>query len=234
MACFCLSTFDLANDNEPKDLMLKWRLAWPMLLWGWAAHHKWHFAERPHVARFPRWFIRLREEPPMITAWNLARCAVAALRCRPPPWHEEAEAEEEEEEKEEEEEEVVEDDTFTRRLAMFIGLFSVYICWALFTWFIFVYGMLIYQGLGSGAENGFSRSFGISFALNQAAEWREIVTATAKAVLLAAILDRLFLTPHEVWMEGALDLMSIQAVILEQKLGWAGRGACRVSYAGVR
>jgi hypothetical protein len=221
VAFFCLSMFDFANDNEPRDVMLKWRVAWPMLVWGWAAHHKWHFAEEPHVARFPRWFIRLREEPPAITLWNLGRCAVAAICCRPPPWHEEEAAAEEGEA--EEVEQVVEDDTRFRRCAMLVGLVAIYVCWACFSWFIFTYGMLIYKGLGSGAEQGFTRSFGVSFGLNQASEMRDVVTAAAKAVLLAAILDRLLLTPHEVWMETALDLISVQAVILEQKLGLAGR-----------
>ena len=51
---------------------------------------------------------------------------------------------------------------YKRTLAL-AGFIGVYVTWALFAWFIFVYGMLIYKLLGDQAQSEFARSWGVSY-----------------------------------------------------------------------
>ena len=50
-----------------------------------------------------------------------------------------------------------------KRIIALTGFIGVYVTWAIFAWFIFVYGMLIYKLLGDQAQNEFARSWGISY-----------------------------------------------------------------------
>jgi hypothetical protein len=63
--------------------------------------------------------------------------------------------------------------------------------------------MKVYTLLGEGAESSFARSFGVSFGINQATEWQDIAKEALKAVIIMAILERVFLSPHLSWLEGA-------------------------------
>ena len=45
-----------------------------------------------------------------------------------------------------------------KRVIALTGFFGVYVTWALFAWFIFVYGMLIYKLLGDQAQQEFARA----------------------------------------------------------------------------
>ena len=58
-----------------------------------------------------------------------------------------------------------------RRLTAF-GLAGVWLVWAIFAWFIFTYGILIYKLLGEGAEASFASSWGVSYGVGAAAEWK--------------------------------------------------------------
>ena len=87
-----------------------------------------------------------------------------------------------------------------RRLTAF-GLAGVWLVWAIFAWFIFTYGMLIYKLLGEGAEQSFSSSFGVSYGVGAAAEWKDIGKEAAKAALILVILERLHLTNPVAWLE---------------------------------
>ena len=62
-------------------------------------------------------------------------------------------------------------------------------------------GMLIYRLLGEDAESSFARSWGISYGINAAAEWKDVAIEAAKAAVILAILERLFLTSNASWLE---------------------------------
>ena len=109
-----------------------------------------------------------------------------------------------------------------RRLTAF-GLAGVWLVWAIFSWFIFTYGMLIYKLLGEGAESAFASSWGVSYGVGAAAEWKVRVAVTifgssdfvdcavsfaqdigkeaAKAAVILVILERLHLTSPVAWLE---------------------------------
>ena len=86
-----------------------------------------------------------------------------------------------------------------KRVLSAVGIGGVYVCWAVFSWyafcsalssarvdprshapatpafahrFVFTYGMLIYRLLGEQAEQEFARSWGVSYGINAAAEWK--------------------------------------------------------------
>jgi hypothetical protein len=125
-----------------------------------------------------------------------------------------------------------------KRVVTFTGVAGAYLCWALFTWFIFVrawsglrvhalrsrradalcalqtYGSLIYRLLGEGAEVSFANSWGVSYGLSSAAEWQQIVTEALKGALILAILERMCLTGASEWLEEALDYYSLQALFI--------------------
>ena len=63
--------------------------------------------------------------------------------------------------------------------------------------------MVVYRLLGQGAVNAFARSFGVSYALNQATEWQDIAKEALKAVFVMLILERLFISSPVGWIEGA-------------------------------
>ena len=65
--------------------------------------------------------------------------------------------------------------------------------------------MLIYRLLGEDAESSFARSFGISYGINAAAEWKDVATEAAKAAVILAILERFFLTSNASWLEARAD-----------------------------
>jgi hypothetical protein len=71
--------------------------------------------------------------------------------------------------------------------------------------------MLCYKLLGDEAQSSFARSWGISYGVGAAAEWKDIVTEAAKAAILLAILERLFLTRPASWVESNVDYLSTQA-----------------------
>jgi hypothetical protein len=105
---------------------------------------------------------------------------------------------------------------------------------------------LIYRLLGSDAEQSFARSWGVSYGLNAASEWKarrtrsqvrrvlalthclralcvteqDILIEALKGALLLAILERLVLTSNASWLEEHIDYMSLQA-----------RAACALSCA---
>jgi hypothetical protein len=91
------------------------------------------------------------------------------------------------------------------------------------TWFIFTYGILVYRLLGQAAVDSFAQSFGVSYALNQVTEWQDIVKAAFKAIFVMLILERLFLSSPVGWIEEHIDYLSVQAVMLRDKLSLTGR-----------
>ena len=69
--------------------------------------------------------------------------------------------------------------------------------------------MLIYKLLGDQAQSEFTRSWGISYGMNAATEWKDIVVEAVKATVILIILERLFLTRNSSWLEEHMDYLSI-------------------------
>jgi hypothetical protein len=88
-----------------------------------------------------------------------------------------------------------------KRAVAAAGVLGTYACWAVFTWFIFAYGQAIYTLLGGDAQGEFARSWGISYALNTATEWRAVAETAAKSALFLLLLERLRLTRPADWLE---------------------------------
>ena len=73
-------------------------------------------------------------------------------------------------------------------------------------------GMLIYRLLGPEVEKSFTRSWGISYAMDTARQWKDLVHEMFKAALVMLILERLYLTRNTQWLENYVDYMSVQAL----------------------
>ena len=76
--------------------------------------------------------------------------------------------------------------------------------------------MLIYKLLGADAESSFARSWGVSYGMNAATEWKEIGREALKAAIVLAIMERLFLTRNSSWLEEHLDYYSLQALLFKR------------------
>ena len=76
----------------------------------------------------------------------------------------------------------------------------------------FTYGSLIYVLMGKKSEAAFARSWGISYGLNCATEWRGIIVEAAKGAFVLAILERLCLTRAQPWLE-CVPVMDIAACL---------------------
>ena len=162
---FLQHAFEVANevDGAPEAWLI-WRGLWKMVL-GKHAHANWHFTDdtRKQPTELAM-FIITSEDPAwpevvtFIATWIPGRI-LAALKYLLGI-----------KDKEEEEEEASESssegsagaearrDRLMKRLYASAGLIGIYICWAIFSWFIFVYGMIIYKNLGPEAQNSFSQT----------------------------------------------------------------------------
>ena len=103
-----------------------------------------------------------------------------------------------------------------KRLLTLLGLASVAVIWAVFVWFILTYGLLIYELLGLDAQRSFTRSWGVSYGIGAANEWRDVARQAAIAVAVVAIAERMHLTRPVSWLED-------QCV---PRLGYCGPSAC--------
>ena len=84
--------------------------------------------------------------------------------------------------------------------------------------------MLIYRLLGENAQASFARSWGVSYGLNAATEWKDIFMEAAKGAIVLAIMERLFLTDASGWLEEHIDFLSLQALLFKkQSVSFAGR-----------
>ena len=77
--------------------------------------------------------------------------------------------------------------------------------------------MLIYKLLGAQAEQSFATSWGVSYGVGAAAEWRDIAEEAAKAIVLFVILERLHLTRPVSWLEEHIDYLSVQSLLFEEE-----------------
>ena len=112
-------------------------------------------------------------------------------------------------------------DALTKRLYAAAGLMGIYLAWAIFSWFIFTYGMLVYRQLGDSAQQQFATSWGVNFGLDSAQQWRDVAQETAKITLVLIILDLLVITGPRNWFEEHLDHLSCQATLFTgAAAGW--------------
>jgi len=161
---FLARAFELANEGDAPESWLeapagKWKL-----LVGKNGHNDWRLADpkRP-ISDIVLWLIRYGEEPIYATVFRLLAWLRRKLRAKlfgPEP-------------KEEEEEDTdgagtsasaeARAEALTKRLYSMLGLLGVYLCWTIFSWFIFTYGMLIYKTLGDKAQQEFAKTWGIGY-----------------------------------------------------------------------
>jgi hypothetical protein len=214
---FLAGAFETANEGDCPECWLDAPAGKIKLLVGKDAHKGWHLAKPGEpVSDFVLWLVRGGEED-SILGWITTFLGWA--------WGRVFGAKEEEEEegadgkkKTNKEGEEEEDDMATgsgashassearsdarmKRLYASAGLVGVYICWAIFSWFIFTYGMLIYRNLGPNAQNEFSKQWGIGYGMNSATEWQDVAITAAKAALLIVILDALRVSKNSSWFE---------------------------------
>ena len=121
----------------------------------------------------------------------------------------------------EEEEDAGAADALAKRLYAASGLVGIYLAWAIFSWFIFTYGMLIYRQLGDDAQKQFAKSWGVNFGLDSAQQWRDVAVETGKITVILIILDLLVITGPRNWFEEHLDHLSIQCTLFTgAATGW--------------
>ena len=162
---FLARAFELANEGDAPESWLeapagKWKL-----LVGKNGHNDWRLADpkRP-ISDIVLWLIRYGEEPIYATVFRLLAWLRRKLRAKlfgPEP-------------KEEEEEDTdgagtsasaeARAEALTKRIYSMLGLLGVYLCWTIFSWFIFTYGMLIYKTLGDKAQQEFAKVRAASLA----------------------------------------------------------------------
>ena len=104
-------------------------------------------------------------------------------------------------------------DALAKRLYAAAGLLGIYVCWAIYSWFIFTYGMLIYRQMGDQAQRKFTQSWGINFGLDSAQQWKDVAQETAKTAVILVILDLLLIMGHRPWLEEHLDHLSVQCTL---------------------
>ena len=85
------------------------------------------------------------------------------------------------------------------------------------------HGLLVYKLLGANAESSFARSFGISWGMGQATEWRDIGMEVVQTSVMMGILERVFLSPSIGWLEEHADYLSVHAAIATERLSLFGR-----------
>ena len=73
--------------------------------------------------------------------------------------------------------------------------------------------MVIYRQLGDSAQKEFSATWGLGFALDTAAEFRDILVTSLKAGLVMVVLEELYLIANRQWFEGHIDHLSTQAAL---------------------
>ena len=80
---------------------------------------------------------------------------------------------------------------------------------------ILTYGMLIFQLLGRDAQRSFTHSWGVSYGVGAASEWRDVLRQAVLSIMVLAILERMHLTRRVSWLEEHIDYMSTSALLLE-------------------
>ena len=233
---FCVSAFELSNEVDSPGTWLVFRVG-PIgrRLLG-DLPQDWHYARDgpgTQPSRFTRWFLRFytNGEPIIITVINLVRRLIAFITCTRPAWEEPLEEEETEANEEGDESSSAAEaaeaaeaaaearhEAIKKRLIASAGVFGLTLAWVIFAWFVFAYGLLIYNTLGPKAEKEFTKSWGISYAMDNATQWKDIFQEAVRGIIILAILERLMLTRHSSWLDEHLDFYSVQAMLYTDKV----------------
>ena len=221
---FLARAFEIANEVEgAPEAWLTYHGKWRLLL-GKHAHADWHLADPSRAKPSDLTMFIITEDDPAWTQtlvfllhWlpaQLLAGAKRALGVKAPPQEEEADkADDKASGSESSEGAHARKEALLKRLYASAGLLGVYVTWAIMSWFIFTYGLLIYKQLGPEAQDSFSQAWGIGYALDNASEWQEVAKTAAKAALILVILDMLRITKNRPWFEEHVDFVSIQALL---------------------
>jgi hypothetical protein len=187
---FLQTCFSLANESEVPESWLQWA-GLPALVFGAKANRKWHYtgpAGQP--VRFVRWYARSINAPVIETMLNLWESFKAWAMCVRPPWTMEAEESLTDLQMPSGSPKAAQSETdcdsvnghavslshasakrlrFSKRRLTACGIGGVYLIWALFSWIIFTYGILIFKLLGPETQDSFVTSFGVSYGVGAAA-----------------------------------------------------------------
>lgn len=109
-----------------------------------------------------------------------------------------------------------------------VALVLTHVVWGFFVWLCITYAALIYQMLDPATERQLVHSWAVSLGLNQASDTWSGALALAQAMLLANVLEALWLVPNSHWFEERFDFLSVQAAaagVLWARGGPAAAGA---------
>ena len=210
---FLARAFEIANEGDAPESWVeapagKWKL-----LVGKNGHNDWRLADpKKPISDLVLWLIRYSAEPSYATAFRLLGWLRSKLRARlfgPEPELKEEESDGAESSGSAE----ARADALAKRIYASLGLLGVYLCWTIFSWFIFTYGMLIYKTLGDKAQQEFAKTWGIGYGMDNATEWQEVFKTAAKTALILVIMDLLRLNKNASWFEEHVDFVSMQAVL---------------------
>jgi hypothetical protein len=231
VAIFCQSFFELSNEVDTPGTWLAFDGGgFPLRFIPSIAglHQDWHFTRDgpgTQPSRFVRWYMRyyLNGEQLIITILNLVRRLLFTLRGKPPPWEEQLEEEGDRGSHASSEERAAaaaeaRAEAIKKRLIASAGVAGITLAWVIMAWFVFAYGLLIYNTLGASAEQQFTRSWGISYAMDNATEWQDIAKEALRGIIILAILERLMLTRHSSWLDEHVDFYSVQALLFQEKV----------------
>ncbi len=73
--------------------------------------------------------------------------------------------------------------------------------------------MIIYRNLGPEAQEQFSTTWGVGYALDNVQQWRDVCVEACKVALLMVVLDMLRVTTNRAWFESFCDFASVQALL---------------------
>jgi len=246
VALFLERAFETANEVEgAAERWLTFGGKWRLVL-GKEAHANWHWAPAADAKRAPptelvQW-LAANNDPGWTNAirflvpWTAKRIfrALFSRFSRAAPAEQvkqEPEAAEEEEDDGKRAAAEARAAALSRRLYSAAGLFGVYVVWTIFAWVIFTYGMLIYRNLGPEAQEQFSQTWGVGYALDNVQQWRDVCKEAVKAALLLVILDLLRVTTNRAWFEEFVDFSSTQALLFGGAAkSWWGQTALLVKY----
>jgi hypothetical protein len=102
-------------------------------------------------------------------------------------------------------------------VAATVGVLAVLAAWAVYAWFIFVFGMQVYTRLGADAEEKFAQTWGIGYGLDQVSQLKEIVQTAVRAAFVIIVLDLLRIKSDWLWLQDTVDFASVQCMLFDGK-----------------
>ena len=158
---FLARAFELANENS--DMPEAWvdepTGKWKFLL-GKDCHNSWRLADpKQPVSDLVLWLVRYSSYEPMFATF-IRLLSWLKRKIRERLFGKEPEAEEDDDGAGTSASAEARAEAIQKRLYASLGLLGVYVCWTIFAWVIFTYGMLIYTTLGDKAQSEFAKTWG--------------------------------------------------------------------------